>query len=120
MNKAIKPQSLLNVHEQQNHVGMRTDLIRQKAAMRAAGVEPGDPTILQMRNNVPTIATTVSRASAGPADLGRADFQRFATVTGTSLGAAQAFSAIQPLAPADAANHARSGAFSKTFRIAPR
>jgi hypothetical protein len=36
MNRAIKPQSLLDAHAVHKGVEMRTDLIRQKAAQRAA------------------------------------------------------------------------------------
>ena len=98
---------------------MRTDLIRHKAAMRAAGYEPGDPSILQLRCTVPAVPTTVAQASAGPIELGRAGVQRFAPMSATSLGAAAALHAVAP-ASAAAQHFGRSGAFSATFRAGPR
>ena len=81
--------------------------------------QTGDATILQMRHNVPAIATTVAKAAAvGAIDLGRAAVERFAPMTATSLGAAAAFQAIQQ--PTGPAKFARNGSFSATWKVAPR
>lgn len=115
--QAIKPQTLLDVHEV-TKVPLRTDLIRQKAAMRAAGYEPWDPTVMAMKNNLPSISTTVSRVETGQVELGRATFHPFTSVTGTTLGAAASLRDIQPASARS--SFARSGAFSSTFKVAPR
>ena len=116
MNRSIKPQALLDVHAHQK-VEMRTDLIRRKAAMRAAGFEPTDPTILQPRSTVPAIATTVARASDGPIDLGRTGVSRFAPMSASCQGAAAAFQAIEK---PSASSFARNATFSSTWKVPPR
>ena len=100
---------------------MRTDLIRQKAAMRAAGFEPWDPAVLQPRCSVPAVATTVAAGgAAGRTDLGRVAVQRFAPMSATSQGAAAALHAVAPASSAAAQRFGRSGSFSGTFRAGPR
>ena len=120
MNRALKPQALLDVHAE-HKVEMRTDLIRQKAAMRAAGVEPWDPTILQMRSSVPAIASTVTKSSAGAIEVGRVagGSERSVPMSATCLGTAAAFRAIEA-PPSDTNKFARNGSFSSTWRVKPR
>ena len=120
MNRAIKPQALLDAHAVHRGVEMRTDLIRQKAAQRAAGCEPWDPAILHMRHNVPAIATTVAQAAApGAIALGRVAAERAAPMSATHLGAAAALRAIAPREEGGS-SFARNASFSSTWRVAPR
>jgi len=116
MNKSITPQSMLNVHVVQK-VEMRRDLIRQKTAMRAAGYEPVDPSILQMKNNVPAVAGTAVKSAGGAVDLGRTSVTRFAPMTATTLGAAAAFREVS--AP-EQSTFARNSSFSSTWKVKPR
>ena len=118
VNRALKPQALLDVHAE-HKVEMRTDLIRQKAAMRAAGVEPWDPTVLQMRSSVPAIASTVTKSSAGAIDVGRVATGSSMPMSATCLGTAAAFRAIEA-PPSDTNKFARNGSFSSTWRVKPR
>ena len=116
--QAIKPQTLVDVTKQ-TAVAHRTDLIRQKAACRAAGFEPWDPTVLQMKNNVPTVTKTVVNVDSGPVDLGRTAMSRFTTLTGTTLGASAALQEVQPRV-SGGPSFSRNSSFSSTFKLPAR
>jgi len=116
--QSIKPQTLVDV-TRSTAVNHRTDLIRKKAACRAAGFEPWDPSVFQMKNCVPTVAKTIDSVDSGAVDLGRTSMNRFVTISGTTLGSSAAMREIQPQVASTGPVFTRNSSFSSTFKLPP-
>jgi hypothetical protein len=91
----------------------RTELMRKKALMRAAGVEPWDPKAVVSIPSLPmTVKPTIPVAvGSSPAETAA---QHYASVTQRTLGTASTLSATTQSRPAQ--SFSRDGAFTKTFK----
>lgn len=114
--RGVKPSALV---DSQPPVPTRTELMREKAKMRAAGVEPWDPPALY-RSALPRVGTTITPPAVGTGmELGRTSDVplggRGSTLQGVTMAGTAVASALAP-PRAEAAGFGRSGAFSATFK----
>lgn len=110
--KQLSEQKVMDGKVEGHHT--RTELMRRKAVMRAAGVDPWDPPAVSSMPVIPMTVTPTHAPSLLPGDKNTIAAGHYSSVASKTLGSASVLARTTLHRPE--IDHSRGGEFTKSFK----